>query len=83
MTTIDSGAHTSQLIGRVGEQVTLLCLSDEQVQSASWRGTATTNLTFTGLTSANAGVYTCGGTTMNNREVSHSVNITVSREFSY
>ena len=59
----------------------LLCRSDEQVQSASWRGTATTNLTFTGLTSANAGVYTCSGTTMNNREVSHSVNLTVSCEF--
>lgn len=74
---------SSQLVGRVGEQVTLLCLADEQIQNVSWtRGTRVTpNITFPHLHPTNAGVYMCSGATEQNGLVSHSVNLVISREF--
>ena len=72
---------SSKFVGRAGEQLTLLCLADEQIQGATWTGGTTNNITFTYLSSTNAGVYTCGGTTINNEMVSHSVKLTVSGEF--
>ena len=77
---IDGRAPSSQLVGRVGEQVTLLCMGDTRVQSAAWTGNTSSNITFTHLHSTNAGVYTCRGTTVNSKVVSHSVNLTVSGE---
>ena len=77
-------AHqTSQLVGRLGEHVTILCLADEQIQNVEWTGGTANNITFTQLNATDAGVYTCNGTTMSNGVVSHSVNITVSGELFY
>ena len=72
---------SSQFVGRAGEQLTLLCLADEQIQGVAWTGGNINNITFTYLSLTNAGVYTCSGTTMNNETVSHSVKLTVSGEF--
>ena len=72
---------SSQFVARAGEQLTILCLADEQIQHAAWTGGNTNNITFTHLSSINAGVYTCSVTTINNGIVSHSVNLVVSGEF--
>ena len=72
---------TSQLVGRVGETLTLLCLAAEgQVQSASWVGSAGNNITFTRLKPTDSGVYMCSGnsTAARGGVVSHSVNLTIS-----
>ena len=72
---------SSQFVGRAGEQLTLLCLADKQIQHVAWTGGNTNNITFTHLSSTNAGVYTCSGTTINNGMVTHSVDLTVSGKF--
>ena len=83
--TLGGRAHQSsvQFVGRVGEQLSLLCLADEQIHQAAWTGGNTNNITFTYLSSANAGVYTCSGNTINNGTVTHSVNLIVSGEFMF
>ena len=73
--------RSSQLVGRVGEQVTLLCLADEQIENVSWNRGTTSNITITHLHPSDAGMYMCRGVTEQNGVVSHSVNLEVSREF--
>ena len=55
-------------------------MADAQVQSAAWAGDNSGNITFSHLVSTDAGVYTCSGMTVNNKVVSHSVNLKVSGE---
>ena len=70
-------------MGRVGEDLTLLCLANEPVQRATWidnKGTVRTgNITIRHLSSSEAGAYTCRGT-VGDQVVSSSINLRISSE---
>lgn len=76
--TVGQNLCSSQVVGRIGEQVTLLCLANELVQNASWAEDTTNNITFRHLNTSDAGLYTCSGTTVRNEVVSSSINLLVS-----
>ena len=66
-----------QVVGRQGEQFTLLCLADEPVQNAAWTAYTSNSITFTELHKSNAGIYTCRGT-IGDQEVMSSVTLNIS-----
>ena len=68
---------SSQVVGRQGEEFTLLCLADEPVENANWVVDTAKNITFTQLQEGNAGTYTCRGT-IGDQTVMSSVTLRVS-----
>ena len=42
--------RSSEVVGRVGEHLTLLCLAGVQFQSVAWEGHPNTTITFSHLT---------------------------------
>lgn len=78
------GSCASQIVGTLGQRLTLLCMTNEPVTNAVWitpQGMrASDNITFTHLGSSDAGVYTCRGT-IRDQEISSSANLKISSEF--
>ena len=68
---------SNQVVGRQGEQFTLLCLADEPVENATWTADTSKNITFTQLHESNARTYTCKGT-IGDQVVMSSVTLSVS-----
>ena len=68
---------SSQVVGRQGEEFTLLCLADEPVENANWVADTSKNITFAQLHESNAGTYTCRGT-IGDQTVMSSVTLSVS-----
>ena len=67
----------------LGHELTLLCLVNEPVTGAVWTTPggmrSSNNITFTHLSSSDAGVYTCRGM-VQNQDISSSVNLRISSE---
>lgn len=79
----DQGSCSSQIIGTLGQELTLLCLGNEPVTGAVWMTPdgmrASNNITFAHLSTSNAGVYTCRGT-IQEQIVSSVIDLRISSE---
>ena len=75
------GSCSSQIVGTLGQELTLLCLGNEPVTGAVWitpRGQRNSNnITFSHLSLSDAGAYTCYGT-VRDQEISSFANLKVS-----
>lgn len=79
----DQQLCTREIVGRTGEQLTLLCLADEPVENAVWiKGgvTTTNNITFGHLSTSDSGVYECRGA-VGQQTVHSSISLRVSCKF--
>ena len=77
------GLCSSQIIGTLGQKLTLLCLSNEPVIGAVWINGGvrySNNLTVAHLSPSNAGEYVCHGT-VQNKTVSAVIDLRISSEF--
>ena len=82
----DQGSCSSQIVGTLGSKLTLLCLANEPVTSAVWTTPdgmrASDNITFSHLTTSDAGVYICLGHTVGDHDnISSSVSLKISSEW--
>ena len=78
----DQGSCSNQVTGKVGEELTILCLANEPVENAVWMigGVEySSNITFGYLIASEAGVYICRGK-VQDQEVSSSINLKISSE---
>jgi hypothetical protein len=79
----DQGSCSSQIVGTLGQELTLLCLDNEPVTGAMWITPdgmrASNNITFSHLNTSNAGVYTCRGT-IQEQTVSSIIDLRTSSE---
>jgi hypothetical protein len=75
------GSCLSQIVGTLGQKLTLLCLGNEPITGAVWmtpRGLRNSNnITFARLSSSDTGVYTCRGT-VRDQEISSFASLKIS-----